>query len=287
MRTYALLSLFFIILISCKEENPGIILKDPPPPLKDTTYIATDVGAQDFKRALLEDLTGVRCVNCPQAAAKAKELSNKFKDTLVVMALYVKSFETQFTSPWDGHEDLRTDVAENIANAVGMPTGLPGGYVDRHRFTSQASLFISQWENAVKERIGGASPVRIELDYEALANNEIIIKSKLTYTQDRSSEQHKVALYITENNIIGKQATNEPGRSPYIIDYSHEHVLRSAITQPLGNLLTSPLTLGRVFEKDFSFEWPAAWNRNKCYLVGVVMDARNESVIQVAQIKLY
>jgi hypothetical protein len=280
------LLIFSLLFVACKEDNPGIILEEVVVPLLDTSYVVTDPGISSYKKILLEDLTGVRCVNCPRAAKKAAELSTKYNDTVVVMALYIKSFETQFTSPYEGFPDLRTDEAEIIMGAVGTPTGLPNGFVDRFKFGSQAAMIDHEWENKINLRIGAVSPVRIELDFTKDNTNEVIFKTKLTYTIDQSSSQHKLALYITENDIISKQATNEPGRGGYIDDYSHQHVLRKAITIPLGEILKENLVVGRVFEKEMKFEWPQSWNIEKSYLVAVIIDVKDESVIQVAEISL-
>lgn len=288
-------SALFLGLVSCEEENHGIIFDEPAPVLKDTNYITTSVPASPFKKVLLEDLTGVRCVNCPQAAEKAHELSLKYKDTLVVMGVYLTA-QPQFTAPWQGFERLSTAVAQEIANAVGNPQGLPSGYIDRYKFGGSVAAFNTNlWEGYIKQRMG-VSPVKIDLDFANAADNKRIIKTKITYTQD-VSQQHKLALYIIENDIISKQSTipgdsiwNGVGyqkvTSGYIEDYSHQHVLRTAVTLPLGELLTAPLVAGRVFEKEREFEWPAAWKQNKCYLIAVIINAQDESVVQVEKIKL-
>jgi hypothetical protein len=296
MTKWALFVVVVFSLISCEEENHGIIFDEPAPVLKDTTYITSNVPAQPNKKVLLEDLTGVRCVNCPQAAAKAHELSLKYKDELVVMGVYLTA-QPQFTAPWQGFERLSTAVAQEIANAIGNPQGLPSGYVDRYKFGGSTAAFgVNLWDGYIQQRLG-TSPVKIELDYANGTDNKRVFKTKLTYVAP-VAQQHKLALYIIENDIISKQSTI-PGdsiwngvdyqkvTSGYIDDYSHQHVLRTAVTQPLGELLTAPLERGRVFEKDLEFEWPAAWKQNKSYLIAVVINAQDESVVQVEKIKLY
>jgi hypothetical protein len=279
---FRLLYLLFGVLlwVGCKEENPGILFTDPIQPLKDTTYVISPAPSSVYKKVLLEDLTGVRCVNCPQAAEKAAELKLKFKDSLVVIGLYLKAMP-QFTFPWTD-VDLRTDDAEVIASAVGTPSSLPAGFVDRVKFGNQASLLINQWEPYIQQR-RGISPVTISLSYENVDLNELVFYTKLTYTQDRSNAQHKLALYITENNILGKQSSI--GGS--IEDYLHQHVLRGSVTLPLGNILNAPLVAGRVFEQDIPFTWNTKWDQNNAYLVAVVINAQDESVVQVEEIKLY
>lgn len=274
-----------LALVGCKEDNHGIVLSATAPPLKDTTYVLDEPPPAAFKKVLLEDVTGVRCVNCPNAAAMVKTLLNKYDDTLVAIALYIKSFETQFTRPWSGFEDLRTQYAEDIAMSVGMPIGLPGGYVDRFRFAASAALGINQWDSRIQIRKALPSPVQINLDYERI-NDSIVFKTKLTYSDAVPDANHKVAFYITEDKVIGKQATNDPDLAPYILDYEHNHVLRASVDLPLGRLLTQPLVAGRVFERDMIFKWNPQWVLEHCNLVAVVMNVADESVVQVEELKL-
>lgn len=286
MRTIILISICSVLLFGCKEEDHGILnQKNAPATLKDTTYIVLDNIPSVYKKILIEDITGVRCVNCPKAAEESVRLKNKYGDTIVPMAIYIKSLPI-YSDPWAGNADLRTDAAEEIANAIGMPVGLPGGYIDRFKFGSNAALVINQWENSYKQR-RGTSPVIITLSFENLANNKIILRTKLTYTEDKSNESHKLALYIIENGIIGKQSTNEPGKSPYIEDYEFNHVLRGSIGNALGSRLGEPLVKGRIFEKDFEFDWNKDWVINSCSLVAVVLDESDNSVIQVEEIPLH
>lgn len=283
----ALCIIFSVFLISCKEEDHGILnKKDAPVAQKDTSYISSDNLSSVFKKVLLEDITGVKCVNCPKAAEESVRLKEKYGDTIIPMAIYIKSLPI-YSTPWgDGNPDLRTDVAEEIANAIGMPVGLPGGYVDRFKFGASAPLVINQWENSYKQRTG-LSPVIITLSYEVAPNNKIIVRTKLFYTEDKSNENHKLALYFTESGLIGKQSTNEPGKSPYIEHYEFNHVLRGSIGNALGARLEEPLVKGRVFEKDFEIDWNKDWNISKCTLIAVVLDESDNSVIQVEEIALH
>ena len=76
MRKAALLSLCSIALfVSCEEEPPYIKFTEKP--LLDTVYMSPAPNAQ-AKKALVIDVTGVRCNNCPRAAKVAKDLVNQY-----------------------------------------------------------------------------------------------------------------------------------------------------------------------------------------------------------------
>src|SRR5688572_24500027 len=83
------LSLLFLIpltFLSCEEEPPFIDFS-PPYKTKDTTYINLTIPPAQNKAVLIEDITGVRCVNCPDAAKKARDIvTAKTEDSVVVIA---------------------------------------------------------------------------------------------------------------------------------------------------------------------------------------------------------
>jgi hypothetical protein len=291
-KTFSLFIHFLLIVsmlfVACKEDNPGVILEETQKAavLKDTTYVleSGSIPVANLKNVLLEDMTGVRCPNCPEAAEKAKELKSKHGDRLVVSALYLFEPFPHFTTPHsDTDPDLRSKVSDAIASANGLPPGLPSGFVDRHVFSTQKSLVINQWEDAVETRLLLSSPVNITIEKEKNANGDFILKTKLIYTNGLpAGNQHKFALYILEDGIVAKQSTT----GGYINDYVHNHILRASVTAPVGDLMNVTYSKGLVIEKDYLYEWNSDWNSDKAHLVAVVLDNNTDEVIQVAEIKL-
>ena len=132
MKKIVFLSAIVALLLSgCEETPPQIDFSIPVIPLKDSTYI-DPVPAPQHKAVLIEDITGVRCINCPDAALKAKDIiAQKSSDSVVVMAIYPTDVLDNFTHPYDGVPQLSTGIARQIVEALGTPQGLPNGYVDR------------------------------------------------------------------------------------------------------------------------------------------------------------
>ena len=158
-------ALSFVLLFTACEEIPPNIDFSPPYKTKDTTYIVGAVPAAQHKAVLVEDITGVRCVNCPQAAAKAKEIvTEKTEDSVVVMSLYINQL-ANFTTPWDGFPLLNTAIASTIVDFYGIPSGLPSGYVDRAVFAPQTVRFYAYttWKNLVNQRLQLSTPVNIDI----------------------------------------------------------------------------------------------------------------------------
>ena len=98
------------------------------------------------RTVLLEEFTGVRCVNCPLGAAEAHKLQEFFGDNLIVVGLYPQT-PVNLTEPASGDMDLRTDAAEAYAKEYKVEA-FPRGMVNR-----KSALEMEQWGGAVAEVI--------------------------------------------------------------------------------------------------------------------------------------
>lgn len=280
-RVIFLLSLVLIVFQSCEEVPPFIDFSEPVVS-KDTNYVVSIIPPAQHKAVLIEDITGVRCVNCPQAAQKAKEIvSKKTEDSVVIMALYTNHIPT-FTTPYDGFPLLNSDISTQIVDHNGIPAGLPSGYIDRAIFAPQTVRYnnYSQWATLVDQRLSLSTPVNISI-LHSLSGRKISLDVKLVYTQT-TIVAHRFALYLTESAIISRQATTSGTKD----DYIHNHVLRYAFGAAVGNLLNADLVKGRTFDKKFEYDVPLDFKINKCHIVCVILDNITNEIVNVRQISL-
>lgn len=281
MKRLVLYSSILGLLFTACEEVPPFIDFTPIPEVK--TYISPNIPPAQHKAVLIEDITGVRCNNCPQAAQKAKDIvTAKTEDSVVVMALYSGDYLSNFTSPWPGFTILNSPYSSQIISQLGIPQGLPSGYVDRNKFGSADVRYnpFQNWATYTNERLRIATPVNINL-HDTLIGRKLTVDMQLIYTAS-VSVKHKWALYITESGIVSKQTT----LTSYDDNYVHNHVLRAALGNAVGNPLDAPLQPGRTFETQKTFELPADYNPAKCHIVCVVSDAVTEAVVNVRQIDI-
>jgi hypothetical protein len=283
MKRLVFIGSFLALAFSSCEETPPFIDYSKPAVTKDTTYVASVIPAAQHKAVLIEDITGVRCNNCPSAAQKAMDIiAQKSEDSVVVMALYSGDYNVTFTAPWPGFTNVNSVYSGQLINQLGIPNALPNGYIDRHKFGAQTLRYnaYSTWPNLVNQRLRSTTPVNITLE-KTLNGRNLTVKMKLVYNT-AVSDNHKYSLFITESGIVSKQTT----LTAYDNNYVHNHVLRYAFGNAVGNALNSPLVAGRTFEKLLDFEVPADYNLAKCHVVCVVTDAVTEDVINVRQIDL-
>lgn len=275
-----------LLFSACEEVPPVIDFSVPVIPLKDSMYIASTVPLAQHKAVLIDDITGVRCNNCPDAAKKAMDiLAQKSHDSVVVIALYANIPSlSNFTTPYPGEPLLIYEGADQIIESLGKPQGLPSGYVNRKLFSGKTERPIdkNEWINFVNEGLKGKTPVNIALS-RTITNRTLKVEINLAYNSAPvNANPHKYAIYILEDGIIGRQQ-NKTVEEP---NYVHNHVLRYAFGLAVGNPLQGPYVAGKTYVKQFEYEVPAEFNLANCHLVCAVMDGTTEEVINIREIDL-
>lgn len=271
-------ALFFA---SCEEEPPAVRFTEPEKPLLDTTYLETAPAAQD-KNVLLFDITGVRCNNCPDAAAIARKIADTLHPgRVVVVALYPTSISPILTKPWDGYDTMNNADAEALTGNLGTVPSLPIGCVDQIKVSNNYYLDRGTWVGHVDNQIIKSTPVNIDINTSWDAgNNRGRLEAKVVFTQTLSSE-HLIFIGVTESGVVGKQSDQTAKPSGYREDYVHNHALRKLYTATTGDSLSAPLVPGRVFEKHYYVTPRYNWNPDNLDVVVWVVNADTKEVLQV------
>jgi hypothetical protein len=271
-----------VLLFSCKEEKHGIVYVIPEKPLLDTTYTTAPVPAAQDHEVLLFDVTGVRCVNCPDAARIARKIADTLNPgRVVVVALYPES-PTPLWWPWPGYDTMSSSYAESMVQSLGGVAALPTGCVDQVQVSGKRFLDRNTWLSQVNSRLSFANPMNINLTTSwDNSKNRGRLEAKITYTANQTSK-NLIFIAITESKVIGKQS-NLTGE---ILDYAHNHALRKLYTATTGDTLRADLKPGRVFEKHYYINPRYNWNPKNLDAVVWVVDASSKEVLQVAHAKM-
>lgn len=278
------LSLSILLFSACEEVPPAIdFTNDSSSKLKGK--VESPVPVAQHKAVLIEDITGVRCINCPDAAQKARDIiAQKTEDSVVVVAQYPIDILSNFTFPWPGVPKLANDISKQIVETLGIPQGLPSGFIDRKIYNGISRNYdYPLWINYVNQQLRKKTPVNISLS-KTLTNRKLSVDMKLQYNADASGDNaHKYAIYLMEDSIVSTQYDHS---GPSNTKYVHNHALRYAFGLPMGNSLAGPNTAGMTYIKTYDYEVPAEYNLAHCHLVCLVMDAVTEEVINVREIDL-
>lgn len=242
-------------------------------------YVVSAVFQVPFapvKRVLLEDYTGVRCVNCPAAAEVAAQLKELYGDRLVVMGVHGGNI---MTYPFNPEIDFRTHEGNEWWDFFGF-SYKPIGLVDRIGAPDYA-LNSSEWGASVAAELQKDPVVAMRIDnsYEA-SSRTLSVKVSGKFFVDQSEDLFLVVCLI-ENDIVGPQMTNQGLDS----DYVHQHVFRGTLDEkPWGQSVGgAPFAAGNMFNKDYSYTLPDNFVAENCAVVAYVYRNSDKAVLQAEE----
>ncbi len=223
-----------------------------------------------IKKILIEDFTGFRCKNCPDAANELQAIENLYEGKIVGIGVHVGYFATpggDFTT------DFRTDAGEDLdAFFSASLSGLPIGLVNRIGYPNALSQH-TDWASTVSDIINQEATVAITISDNG---NQISVQAKELST---ISGNLKLVVCITEDDIIDKQIVD----NSVVNDYEHNHVLRTHLNGTWG---TDVSLTNEYTSFDFSYTLDGSWQRSNCHAIAYIYNDSNKEVLQVEKIHL-
>ena len=293
MKKLGLALIVILCVQACKESLPPIDFSAPLKVLIDSTYTLEEdsIPEADKRGILIEDLTGVRCVACPNAAEAAFAIKSNDKDSVVVVIGIYPTEPRSLTRPVDdAAQDLRTEVAQLIGtNIFKFSNILPGGGVNRTPQSEGDPINVgyAQWQSLANKFEGGRAIVNLDITKEEVNDSTLDVFGVFEFTADAEANPF-VSIFLLENAIPHPQKTLSGTDEGYI----HEHILRKAYTPyngtPLFNSASGDAVRGKGLKKGWEIVIPNYVNREKASLVFVINynDGDNKQVIQCKEVKL-
>jgi hypothetical protein len=281
---WILLPILSVLFFACEEEPPFIDLSEEQRILSDTSYVTGNIPPAQDKNILIEDISGVNCVNCPDAAIKAEEIKARTNGRVVVSTMLPDSnLLSEFTNPKDIFTDLTLNSINQLLNFIGPPSGLPTGMINRGDFGQGLTIPYPRWDGHVDDELLLTTMVNVELDKELSADKKTLIaKIKITYTDNPTDSLQNITLYLAENDITGVQK----GRNGIMNNYVFQHVVRAFATSAVGDPIKVKLEKGRVIEREYQFDIAADWVPDNLEIIGLVHSRQDKYVYQATSLKL-
>jgi len=231
---------------------------------------------------LLEELTGVRCPNCPAGSLKVEDLLQLFEGQIVAMAIH----GDVLSEPLDESKyDFRSADAEELEHYLLPFWGKPAAAVNRIVSDGQqAFLNPDTWSGYIEAELAKEHVLDIQLSttYDE-STRALTVNMGIIPLKDMSGT-FNISLAITESHIIDAQLNS----TVVIPDFEHNHVFREMLTAVPGDFLASELTKNEVINKSFSFTLPTdddLWVAENCHVIGFVSlnEENSKEVLQAAQ----
>lgn len=183
------------------------------------------VKPAEAKRAvLIEDFTGQRCTNCPNATIEINKLQEQYGENIIPVAIHSGPFAHVLTMS-TARKSLCTETGDQFFLRWFTTTqSQPVVKVNRGEKVEQIEMYAS----VVAGEIEKETPLTLSLEntYDESAGTLDIAVSAITARQVSG----KLEVWITEDNIVDEQSMPDLSKN---MEYVHNHVFRAAVTSDI------------------------------------------------------
>ncbi len=260
MQKYSWIFALLFILSSCDIiPEDEFLIEVPNPPME--------------RVVLLEDYTGQKCINCPDAAAEIDVLSEIFGEKLVVVAIHAGIFSIPNMQATAGNE----------YNEYFNITSYPKGLVNRRTYNNERTLEHNIWGQAIRDIIWKKSGLSINIDNNYNASGNLLnLTVQVEKEADLDIPKLSLQIWITENNLVKPQAMPD---GSYNMNYEHNHVLRDAPNGTWGTSLSFKENVAEFTLSDYSLK-EKEWQLDNCDIIAFVYNEENKEVLETIKIPL-
>ena len=217
---------------------------------------------------LIEDFTGQRCVNCPNANDEIARLQKEYgEDAVVAVAIHSGPLGFYTNSRYVG---LRTETGDEYYGHWQIEYQ-PIGMVDRHEL-----LDYSSWNGRIRQELAKKAPVSITIEASVVERNLSIQTNVLGIDGNTDG---KLQVWLTEDDVIAFQLMPDGMLNDA---YVHQHVFRAAVNGNWGDALS--VKEGETVTKHYDMALSDEWNVSGLSVVAFVYN--DSGVRQVTKVKL-
>ncbi len=280
------LFLFVTVLLfgACDQlEDPVTVAKNK---YRDEIYgpaPSFSIATEATRNVLFEEFTGHLCGFCPPSTALALELDAQLGERMVTVAIHAGSlaatggtlFQTDYTTPVGNIYWAQLNGGFNPTARIDRVGGLSS-----YEYLDPANPSI--WQNIVTTRMNVSTPVELQANCEFVAADNVLnIHMNSQFVESYPGNVNLVVLLV-ENHIISPQEDYSQTPSE-IEDYEHEHVLRTNVTEPMGNLVINNPSAGYYSTNSFTIPLQANWVPTNITVVGYLVDANTHEVLNAIE----
>jgi len=186
---------------------------------------------------LLEEFTGQKCLNCPNAHATISNLVEAYGDQFVPVSIHFETDGDAFSYPMTFPLSLATPDGNFYASKWAWSSlGLPCGAVDMTKLS-----LMGDWASTVRSLVRETSNADIQL-YAEYNNGKVDVTATVSAAE---AVDGKIFFWLCESGVFAPQLQPDGNT---VFDYEHNHILRAAI----GNREGQAVNVARQTVTDFS-----------------------------------
>ena len=253
-----------LLLTSCDEIPPLI----------------TDCQTQ--RVVLIEEFTGVKCVNCPTGSEKLGQLLEQYGEQLAVVSIHTGFFSVPYNN---SPEDFSTEAGRNLDALLGPVTAYPSAIINRRVFSSENErpLGVNSWAGYIASELCEEPPFLLQIvnQYDSLTRRlgvEVLISPR---TGGKAEARLALSVMLLEDGVIAPQATLQGVNQTYV----HKHILRAMLSSVQGNAVYEVGTDLAQRQERFNFTLAEHWQAKSCRIIAFIhhQSPENRTVIQAGQ----
>ena len=237
------------------------------------------------RKVLLEDYTGHKCVNCPEAALTARSLEEEYEGRLVIMAVHAGFYALPGTGEYS--LDLRTTTGSEWNNEFGF-TSYPNGMVNRKVFESSRVIGPGKWATSVSQVIDLPPDAQMMIANKYNAGTRMVSTTVYSRFIDEMPGNYTLTVCIVEDSIIGAQKNNNQniGPVPDWYNYVFSEVMRTSINGSYGEELVTDPDPALTYLARYETTLAEGMTEKNCWIIAFISDKTTREIIQAEKKKI-
>lgn len=219
--------------------------------------------AEVGRAVLIEDLTGQRCINCPDGTDIINGIIETYgEDNVIAVGIHCGPLGFAGNSKRVG---LKTDTGDEYYThwANGTNLGQPSAIFNRKKGKGPIDNY-NNWAAEVGRIISEKANLSVDIAnaYDAKTRT---LTTKVGAFGVNGTVSGKLQVWIVEDGIKAMQMMPDGSANQ---DYIHNHVFRAAVNGTWGEEVT--VKEGETTSKDYSYVLPETWNAENISVVAFV-----------------
>ena len=272
-----LFPVFSLIFYSCtKIDEPYATARNVN--IKDTIMNWDTIPA--IRKVIIEDYTGHKCVNCPEAAITARTLEELHEGQLIVMAVHAGFYAQPGTG--DYALNLTTQAGNDWNNDFNL-VSYPSGMVNRKEFESSRLLAPGKWGSSVKQIITLPPVVQMMITNKYDPDSRKVISTVYSRFINQMAGTYTLTVCIVEDSIIGAQKNSNPkvGPTPDWFNYVFNDVLRGTLNGSYGEVMTTAPNTELTYLGRYPSVIDPSFIPKNCWILAYVSNSATKEILQV------
>ncbi len=261
----------------------------------DSQYTASGLPTSYPRVMLIEDFSGISCVNCPDAAKIIAGIDSSNPGKMVDLTMY-SNLDVPLSDSFLGSKSsYRTNASDVLRTLLGPVSvgNLPRVCLNRKFFSGETEIafsknnLVSYFTSELSANATATSNITFLSKSFDAASGTITAKIKVEYGAAIPDSEY-LSVAIKEDNLSDCQEVPKGSGGASTVDshYVHNAVLRKYV-YPQNSFLLPGVMAGKTFIISFNTTIPSGWNPSNLKMVAIIHKqnaaSANYLVTQVAE----